>query len=198
MKNSITALQLDLLNEILNIGGGNAATSISELFNSPISMDVPHVEFLNYNKLYETTMSEGNIVEAVLISIAGDGQGVFLYVVEEKDAVDILKRLLPNNVEIDEELKESALKELANILVNAFISATAKMLEIKLYVSLPRMCVDMFGAILSSIYIENGQCDDDVMIIKNSFSLNGKRIKSSLYFVPDPGLLEDLFKKLGI
>lgn len=195
---NFTEAQLDVLGEIINIGGGNAATSISDLFSAPTRMDVPRIEFFKYSELYETIMSEGSIVEAVLINVSGDGKGVFLYIIEEKDTLDILEKLLPEGIEVDEELKNSTLKELANILVNAFLSATVKMLDVELYSSLPHIAIDMFGAILSSVYIETGQCDDDIMIIKNYFSLNGKRVNSSLYFIPEPGVLEDLFKKLGI
>lgn len=195
---NLTDIQMDVLNEIMNIGGGNAATSISELLGVPTEMDIPRVEFLRYEELYETIMEESSIVEAVLININGSGSGVFLYVIEEKDSLQILEELLPEGIKLDKELRESTLKELANILVNAFISAAVKLLDVELYSSLPNLAVDMFGAILSSVYIETGQCNDDIMIIRNEFSLNGESVNSSLYFVPEPGVLESLFKKLGI
>ncbi|HEY4543031.1 MAG TPA: hypothetical protein VIG40_00165, partial [Tissierellaceae bacterium] len=60
------------------------------------------------------------------------------------------------------------------------------------------LTTDIFGAILSSVYIESGQYDDKIMIIKNEFLYLGKRLESSLYFVPQPGVLEKLFKKIGL
>jgi chemotaxis protein CheC len=56
----------------------------------------------------------------------------------------------------------------------------------------------MFGAILSSVYIESEQYDENIMIIKNEFFYLGERIESSLYFVPKPNILEKLFKKIGV
>ncbi|WP_347093721.1 chemotaxis protein CheC, partial [Enterococcus gallinarum] len=51
-----TDLQLDGLKELINIGGGNAATSISKLIAQPISMSVPEVAVLDYQTLYTQIM----------------------------------------------------------------------------------------------------------------------------------------------
>ena len=48
MAKRYTDLELDGLKEIMNIGGGNAATSISQMVNSKIDMKVPSVEILSY------------------------------------------------------------------------------------------------------------------------------------------------------
>ena len=48
MDKRYTDLELDGLKEIINIGGGNAATSISQMVNSKIDMKVPSVEILSY------------------------------------------------------------------------------------------------------------------------------------------------------
>jgi chemotaxis protein CheC len=66
-----TDLQLDGLREIINIGGGHAATSISMMVNRTIDMRVPEVEILSYDKLYEQILSENEEVYAVVSQILG-------------------------------------------------------------------------------------------------------------------------------
>ena len=43
-ENKYTALEIDCLREVVNIGGGNAATSLSKLMDKPINMRVPIIE----------------------------------------------------------------------------------------------------------------------------------------------------------
>jgi chemotaxis protein CheC len=72
------------------------------------------------------------------------------------------------------------------------------MLDINLISSVPAIAVDMFGAILSSAYMESEQFDENVMIIKNEFIYEGDKVDSSLYFIPRPGVLDSLFKLIGV
>ena len=58
MKQKYTDLELDGLKEVMNIGGGNAATSISQMVNSKIDMKVPSVEILSYSELYDRIISD--------------------------------------------------------------------------------------------------------------------------------------------
>ena len=88
--------------------------------------------------------------------------------------------------------------ELVNILVKSFVNAISKMVEKTLITSVPLHLRDMFGAIFSSVYIDTEQYDINVMIIKNEFLYQGDKLESSLYFVPRPGVLQKMFKYLGI
>ena len=45
---SYDEMQLDVLKEVMNIGGGNAATSISSMVNKTIDMKVPDVNIHNF------------------------------------------------------------------------------------------------------------------------------------------------------
>lgn len=193
-----TDMQIDVLKELVNIGGGNAATSISKMVDKPIDMDVPTINILNYNQVYDTIMSEDTIVNAILMSMEGAGEGVFLYIMDMESTDRLVEMMFSSGVEIDEEIKASMMEEVVNILVSSFLSSISKMLEIDLSVTVPIMATDMFGAVVSSVYIESGQYDDELMIIKNEFQYKGEKVESSLYFVPKPGVLEKLFKSIGM
>ncbi len=190
-------MRLDALQEIVNIGGGNAATSLSQLINKSVQMDIPTIEFMEYEKVYETICSEDEQVRAILMKLLGQ-EGVFLFVLSPDDAVKIADMVLPESVEASEELVDSANKELVNILVNSFLNALNKMLGVDLIASVPVAAQDMFGSILSSVYIEQEQYDSQIFIIKNEFYSDGNKIEGALYFVPKPGVLEKLFETLGL
>lgn len=196
--NDYTSLQIDTLKELVNIGSGNAATSISQIIDKPVKMEVPTIEILNYNEVYKDIMEEEEIVTAITMEMSGDGEGVFLYTSTEEDTNKLVNMMVPEGTELNKELKDSSIKELVNILVSSFLNAISKMINVKLILSTPISIVDMFAAILSSIYIELGQYDENIMIIKNEFFYLGEKIESDLYFIPKPGILEKLFKTIGV
>lgn len=193
-----TVLQLDVIKELANVGGGNAASSISKLIGKPVNMTVPKIELLNYEEVFDQIMAEDVMVNSILMNMTGDAEGKFLFMISDDVSEGLTNMMLPTGIEANEEIKQSAMNELTNILVTSFVNAISSMVDLKLMSSVPIYVRDMFGAILSSVYIESEQYDDTVMIIKNEFLYQGDRMDSSLYFVPKPGVLQKLFKLLGL
>lgn len=197
-KNEYSPIQLDVIKELANVGGGNAATSISQLVDKFINMSVPTIDILDYNEVFSEIMAEDQMVIAVTLRMIGDANGNFLFVCTEENAEKLVKMMLPQGMELSHELEYSAVCELVNIVVTSYLNAISKMLDINLISSVPAITVDMFGAILSSAYMESEQFDENVMIIKNEFIYEGDKVDSSLYFIPRPGVLDSLFKLIGV
>ncbi|MDD2447107.1 MAG: chemotaxis protein CheC [Tissierellia bacterium] len=192
-------LELDIIQEIANIGGGNAASSISKLIDKPVTMTVPIAEILNYEEVFDSIMAEDIMVNAILVNMTGEIEGKFLFVSTDEVKESLVKMMVPDGIEdIKHEISVSAMDELVNILVKSFVNAISKMVEKTLITSVPLHLKDMFGAIFSSVYIDTEQYDTNVMIIKDEFIYQGDKLESSLYFVPKPGVLQKMFKYLGI
>lgn len=191
-------LQIDAMKELVNIGGGHAATSISSLINTKVDMIVPLIEIMEYEELYARIMSEDKIVYSVTTQILGNGGGVFLFALPEESANQISQMMLLNSMEKTQELIESSIKELVNIIVNSFLNAISELLNIRLMSSIPNLTIDMFGSIISSLYMAYDQYDEEVLIIKNEFFYSGNQMDANLYFIPETGVLEKLFKAIGL
>jgi chemotaxis protein CheC len=101
-------------------------------------------------------------------------------------------------MEKTQELIESSIKELVNIIVNSFLNAISELLNIRLMSSIPNLTIDMFGSIISSLYMAYDQYDEEVLIIKNEFFYSGNQMDAYLYFIPETGVLEKLFKAIGL
>lgn len=181
--------------EIVNIGGGNAATSLSTLINQPVRMDVPTLEMMEYEEVFKTIRAEDTAVKVVLIRLR-NGEGSFIFVVEPEHADELAKMMISTDEEISEDLVDSAVTELANILVNSFLNATMKILNKNLTASVPVVTVDMFGSVLTSLYMEQSYFDSKIIIVKNEFWSMGKKIEGSLYFVPDQEFVEEVIKEI--
>lgn len=191
-------MELDVLKEVINIGGGHAATSLSQLIEKPVQMTVPVIEMMEYADVYEQIMPEETVIKAIIIKMMGDAEGVFLFTVDQQVSETIVAMMLPENTPYSESMANSALQELVNILVNSFLNAVMKLMDANLITSVPIIIEDMFGAIMSSVYLEQSQYDDSIMIIKNEFYYLGDRLESSLYFVPKPGIIEKMLKALTV
>ena len=193
-----TSMQLDFIKELANVGGGNAATSISQLIKKPVNMTLPIIDLIDYEELYETTMAEDTVVNAVIMKMFGDAEGTFLFVTSDGSLNDLINMMMPAGIVLTDELSQSGIKELVNILVTSFVNAISKLVNINIISSVPVLTMEMFGAILSGVYMESEQYDENIMIIKNEFLYNGDIIQGTLYFVPKPGVLTRLFEIIGI
>lgn len=183
------------LKEIINIGGGNAATSLSTLINNRVNMDVPTLELMEYEEVYQSILADDKEVKVVIMQLLG-GEGSFIFVVSPEDAMKLAEKMFHNEMEVTEELADSAVKELVNILVNSFLNASMKMIDMNLLASVPMMAHDLFGSVLSSIYLEHGQYDSTIVIMQNEFWSEGDKIDGSLFFIPTPQFIDNLIEKI--
>lgn len=198
MTDNSSLLRYDALQEIVNIGGGNAATSLSQLIDRPVEMEVPIIEIMDYEEVFTKICPEAEIVRAVVMKLLGNEEGLFLFIINPEDAEQLARMMMPEGIEMTQELIDSAEKELVNIFVHSFINAVMKMIDVHLIPSVPLMVEDMFGSILTTAYMEQDQFEQQLIIVKNQFSSLGHNIKGSLYFVPKPGVLELLLEQLGV
>ncbi|MFT8824254.1 MAG: chemotaxis protein CheC [Liquorilactobacillus mali] len=192
-----TDIELDVIKEIINIGGGNAATSISKLVNQKINMHVPEISFLSYHELYKEIYAEDEEVHATISNFSGDYSGIFLLVIPDKSIQKLIKLLL-GGVSASDELEVSAINELTNIITNSFLNAIEGLLNTEMQTSVPRTQEDYFGAIISSSYLALEHYDDQIMIMRNEFIYADEKIDSSLFLIPEQGVLDKMVESLQV
>lgn len=197
MKLSKEELIKSALKEIINIGGGNAATSLSMLIKKPVKMDVPTLELMEYEEVYQSILADDKEVKVVIMQLLG-GEGSFLFVTEPEDVEELSGLMFQEDMMITDDLADSAVKELVNILVNSFLNASMQIVEMNLIASVPMMAHDLFGSILSSIYLEHGQYNSTIVIMQNEFWSEGEKIDGSLFFIPTPEFFEQIIEKISI
>lgn len=204
--NSIDELDdvhVDVLTELGNIGSGNAATALASLMNTEININVPHVRILGFNDVADYVGGPENVVLGVLIKLSGDVDGMILYVFNDDLIKNVLKVFFGKDYTSVSELDEmdmSALNEIGNIMASSYVNALSSMTSLTIDVSVPSMCVDMAGAILSVPSIEFAQVGNKVLFIDDSFSIgeNSDKVKSNMILVPEMDSLNKIFERLGI
>ncbi|SHH66038.1 chemotaxis protein CheC [Desulfosporosinus lacus] len=195
----ITQLQLDALREIGNVGSGHAATALSTLLQRRIDMSVPEVWAVPFEQVTSIVGQLDTPQAVIYVKVEGEasGKAVFFFPVESAEIV--VKALFGTNEPMDlyNEMAQSALKEVGNILVSSFIMALTQFSGIPLQPSVPALAVDMIGATLDAIFLEEGVLEDTVLFIDTQ--LTGiPKIEGQFIFLPDDGSLKKLLGAMGV
>jgi chemotaxis protein CheC len=137
---NLTSQQLDVLKEIGNIGAGNAATALGQLFNKKVLINVPSVKILSFPEVLsaEFLSDPQEIGVAVSVNILGSLTGDMLVLFSLKSAlsmIDILARRKAGTSQLFNLADSSALSESSNILCCSYLNAVTEFL--KLYKLVP-------------------------------------------------------------
>lgn len=194
---NLNEIQLDALKEVINIGAGNATTSLSILLNQKIDMSVPNIELKSVNDVIGENAEE--LVVAVMVKSMGDAPSGNMFVFKKDVAVRLVEILTSSKSNELSELGLSVISEIGNIISSSFINALVSFTQINAIVSVPSVIEDMEGAILVSSFVENGQYDDTLIDIQIDIKGElGSGIEGKFYFIPGPDSLDKILKSLGL
>ena len=196
----ITQFQLDALREIGNIGSGNAATALSTLLQRRIDMSVPKVWAVPFEQVAAIVGQLDTPQATIYVKVEGEAPGKAVFFFPIKSAEIVVQALFGTNEPRDlytDEMAQSALKEVGNILVSSFVIALSRFSGIPLQPSVPALAVDMIGASLDAIFLEEGLLDDTVLFIDTQLS-GIPQIEGQFIFLPDDGSLIKLLGAMGL
>ena len=197
----LSSLEIDTLREIGSIGTGNAATALSQMIGKEVRITLPEVRIMGYNEAIEWIGGPEQVTAGVLVGMSGQMSGVMLSVQKLELVNFILETMLGQGIGSYEELaglEQSALIEIGNIMISAFVTALSGLAGININLTVPAFAVDMQGAILAVPMAEYGGMSDYLMTIGGNFVCNGQEIPSHLLLSPDLRSLEFLLRKLGV
>lgn len=197
----MNSLEIDTLREIGSIGTGNAATALSQMLGKEVRITLPEVRIMGYNEAIEWIGGPEAVTAGVLVKMSGDMGGIMLSVQKLELVNIILETMLGQSIQDYEELAElerSALIEIGNIMISAFVTALSGLAGIDVNLTVPAFAVDMQGAILAVPMAEYGGMSDYLMTIGGNFVCDGKEVPSHLLLSPDLRSLNFLLRKLGV
>lgn len=197
----LNSMQVDVLKELGSIGVGNAVTALSSLIGKKIGINVPTVRIMGFNDSVNFLGGPEEIVAGLLINLSRDINGMILYIFEDEFASVILKDFFGKDlicVSDMDDMDKSAISEVGNIMAGSYVRAICTMTGLAVNLSVPSLCIDMAGAILSVPAIEFAKIGNKVLFVDDSFSIGSKTVKSNMILVPEMNSLNLLFNKLGV
>ena len=194
-------MEKDIFKELGSIGGGNAATAMSNMLNAKVSMVVPTVEILEFNEALARLGDPESVVAAVMVEMTGEIQGIMLQIVPQEFSDAVLSRMLGKEavplLEM-EEIDGSVLTEIGNIVIATYITALSSLCRVDIELAVPQFTVNMLGGIMSMPIAMMGQHSDRIMMVTGEFKIDGAALNSGMLLLPDVASLNILMKKLGV
>lgn len=192
----LTAVQEDALIELLNIGFGRAAASLSQLTGHRVLLEVPHVTIHPVDELSE---SLERVIRTDVASVhqifSGPVSGDALLILDQNGAA-MLKELLTNEPALPLSIDASArevLTEVGNILLNACLGTFGNLLKVQVTFSVPHLNLESLGAILESLRV-NQEGVKYALVVHAGFKLRDAEVRGYLVIVLSVASLDRLIR----
>ena len=183
------------LSTVSRDGAFRAGRGLSGLMGQEIAIHVPNVRLGTKADACDAVGGEEELVLGAYLSISGDitGHVMLLFPVSRAlECVDFMCGQKPGTTTEPDELSESAIGELGNIVGSAFINALADHMNLILHPSPPNVIHDMAIALVQSVYAEVLSQGGDVVMMDAIFEDHSGRTAGLLIVAPDPVSLERL------
>jgi len=192
----LTPLQHDALIELLNIGFGRAAASLSELTGHRVLLDVPQVSVHPIEQL-NTALSAvvADEIASVHQIFSGPVGGDALLILDHA-AAGMLKELLTSEPALPLPIDASArevLTEVGNILLNACLGTFGNILQVQVSFSVPHLNLDTLNAVMRSLLI-NREGLRYALVVHAGFKLRDAEVRGYLVIVLSVASLDRLIR----
>ena len=192
----LTAVQEDALIELLNIGFGRAAASLSQLTGHRVLLEVPHVTI---HPVEEVSESLERMIQTDVASVhqifSGPVGGDALLILDQVGA-SMLKELLTNEPALPLSIDASArevLTEVGNILLNACLGTFGNLLKVQVTFSVPHLSLESLGAILETLRISQ-EGMKYALVVHAGFKLRDTEVRGFLVIVLSVASLDRLLR----
>ena len=192
----LTPVQHDALIELLNIGFGRAAASLSELTGHRVLLEVPHVSIHPIQELATALRAFVDDQVATVHQIFSGPVGGDALLVLDFKAAGMLKELLTNEpplpLPIDASGRE-VLTEVGNILLNACLGTFGNILQVQVSFSVPHLNLDTLNAVMQSLLV-NREGLRYALVVHAGFQLRDREVRGYLVIVLSVSSLDRLVR----
>ncbi len=168
------------------------------LEDQKINMEVPEVMVTPLQDVPDSFGDPENLVAATYCEAECSELGLVLVLVLPFGAAQkMVERILPDDQSGNNEMAQSLLMELGNIITGAYLSALSFMTGLTFQASPPKLGIDMAGAVMGTVIAETNTADDQLILLKTELKVETDGIDGSVLILPDSGSLKTLFEYLG-
>ncbi|MEJ5285688.1 MAG: Chemotaxis protein CheC -- inhibitor of MCP methylation [Candidatus Kapaibacterium sp.] len=151
---SLTPEQIDVIQEMINIGVGQAANLLNSISGKHVKLSVPEVKVLNLEMLAQTLIDLGfeKNLSCVTLMFSGliKGSSKIIFSTEQASKLVFAFTSVETN-ELDfDEIQAETLSEVGNIVLNSLVGSFANILNTTLNYSIPVYVNGNIDQILSS------------------------------------------------
>ena len=175
---NLTDEQRDVLSELVNIGVGQASSTLNEMIGHHIRLQVPSVKMIHESALGNHIGSADalGLFSSVYMGFQGDFDGRAMLVFPQKSANILVSSLLGEGSDDGmNELKSGTLVEVGNILINGVMGSMANMLGASLRYTVP----DYLEC--EAMNLVKGESEDGCLLLAEaSFVIDDLRVQGNI------------------
>ena len=193
-----TALQLDALSELINIGVGRSAEVLNTMLNSHIDLQVPFVKILlsdDFRKEIEALGSDS--LSAVHLAFKGKFSGTAQLIFPAATASKLVTTVTGEEVmsESLDEIRSGTLCEIGNIVLNGLMGSISNVLKMHLQYSVPTYLEGKIENLTSAI--GNMASDTKILLARTHFTIKELKIEGDIIVFFETGALDALLIEIG-
>lgn len=169
-------------------GVHKASEAIQVMSASAIHLEVISAGVAPTSRLSEVAGSPEDLVVGVYLSIEGDIPGHTLLVFNYDSAlalVDILTGRPVGSTNNLDELGQSVVQEVGNIVVSSYLNSLSDYYGKSLLPSPPNVAIDMAAAVIDSVLLNTGHYDDDTISIVTRFAGSKRALRGFFLYIPE-------------
>lgn len=197
--NVYSAEQLDYIQELMNIGVGNAATALSQFFNTKAELMLPKVYMEPVPHIINRVGNPDLLVSCVRMHLLGDLNGDLLSIIPEthrKEFTELARKVVLKNNAMSYDMERSLLMETANIIAGVFLTTLNEFGGYNIYHMVPELSIDMLQAILAQPILEI-QSRPTAIIVMQKILISDTKFDHSLILVPERNSLKKIVSPKG-
>lgn len=186
-----------------------AGEALGEMSGRHITVDTPDVRFCRPDEVVALAGGPDAILVGIYLGITGSLSGHAVLLLAPDGARRLARLLLdgfvdpagsteaPDGSLAFDAMEVSALQEVGNVTLGAFLNEIGRHLEEAVQPTVPQAIVEMAGAILDAILIDLVGEADEFLAARTMFREGGDAIDGTLLVLPRPASLTTLVEALG-
>jgi len=193
-----TAEQMDAMQELANIGAAHSAPTLSQMLNSHIGMSVPAINVVDIARVGDFVSDE--LTTMIVFELQGDiPHGGFLILHFPKDSAiktaSIMQGSEKDGISLSD-MDQSAILEVGNIMISAFLSAASDLLGFIMLPSPPILVNEMAHAAITSLIAQMTVEVNDVILFRVALTSDEHNIAGNILIFLEVTALRQIADRL--
>ncbi|MFB2973432.1 chemotaxis protein CheC [Aerosakkonema sp. BLCC-F183] len=196
---NLTVDQIDILQELVNIGVGRAAGVLNEMIGSPICLRIPYIKLLSPPELCPELKKRfnGDLLSTVRLNFSGAFSGTAELIFPTESAstlVEVLTDEVVGTPDLDS-VKIGTLLEVGNIVLNGVMGSLSNVLAQHLEYSLPTYLEGMVDRLLMSKELD---ANASVFLAHTRFTIEQLQIAGDIILIFKVGSFDAMLKAIEL
>jgi chemotaxis protein CheC len=185
---------------LVSKGIANSISGLSQMVGQDIKPTALNPQVVEIRDVPDMIGGAETLTVGVYLRVSGDASGHMVLVYKPQAAYELLDMLLgltPGTTREIDEMAESALGEMGNIMGSFFLNSLADSTGMSFFPSPPAVMMDMAGAILNVALAEIMMETDEACIVEATFGTSDQQVNGTFLVMPSLELLDALREKWG-